>query len=128
LSENQRVAQRVRTLRPAKVVWDDSRQAANCVIKDLSDTGAAIELKEIAAIPASFNLMMLPSKEMRPAEIVRRNGQNLGIVFLDTYLKATGNDGDAPQAAMETYNVITGLNPMFGPVPEKTRRLFPWAS
>ena len=53
----------------------------NCVIRNLSVTGAAIELSDPCGIPDSF-LLVMPDNGLRlPCRIVRRGGYLIGVAF-----------------------------------------------
>ena len=55
--------------------------AINCVVRNLSVSGAAIELSDFSGIPDSF-LLIMPDDGLRlPCRIVRRGGYLIGVAF-----------------------------------------------
>ncbi|MEO0637783.1 MAG: PilZ domain-containing protein [Pseudomonadota bacterium] len=122
--QHNRSSERMRTRRPGRIVWDNASRTINCTIKDMSRTGAQIELTDMAAVPETFDLQLPPAKELRPAQIMRRSGKVFGIMFLDVI---PGEDGSMG-GGVSFYNPQKGNLPGFAPMPEQVRRMLPWAA
>lgn len=75
-----RIAPRFRVSKTAMIEFIGGRPI-NCVVRNLSVTGAAIELPEPCRIPDSF-LLVLPDDGLRlHCRIVRRGGYLIGVAF-----------------------------------------------
>ena len=59
------------------------RHAPGCVIRDLSITGAAIQVEEQTGIPDEFILFIEEDNLSLPCHVVWRRGYRLGVVFDD---------------------------------------------
>jgi hypothetical protein len=75
-----RIAPRFRVSKAATIEVGGGRQI-NCVVRNLSVTGAAIELSDPPGIPDSFLLVMLDDGLRLPCRIVRRGGYLIGVAF-----------------------------------------------
>jgi hypothetical protein len=75
-----RIAPRFRVSKAATIEFIGGRPI-NCVVRNLSVTGAAIELSDRSGIPDSF-LLVIPDDGLRlPCRIVRRGGYLIGVAF-----------------------------------------------
>jgi hypothetical protein len=53
-----------------------------CIIRDLSVTGAALEISELSGrTPATFNLIMPDDGLKLPCHVVWRSGFKIGVAF-----------------------------------------------
>ena len=75
-----RIAPRFRVSKAATIEVGGGRQI-NCVVRNLSVTGAAIELSDPRGIPDRFLLVMLDDGLRLPCRIVRRGGYLIGVAF-----------------------------------------------
>jgi hypothetical protein len=75
-----RIAPRFRVSKAATIEFIGGRPI-NCVVRNLSVTGAAVELSDPCGIPDSF-LLVMPDDGLRlPCRIVRRGGYLIGVAF-----------------------------------------------
>jgi PilZ domain len=75
-----RIAPRHRISKPAQIDYGGDKTP--CTIRDLSVTGAALELSELsAAIPEAFTLVVPEDKLKLPCRVVWRNGYRMGVTF-----------------------------------------------
>jgi PilZ domain len=75
-----RIAPRYRMSKPAQIDYGGDKTP--CTIRDLSVTGAALELSELsAAIPEAFTLVVPEDKLKLPCRVVWRNGYRMGVTF-----------------------------------------------
>lgn len=55
----------------------------DCLVRDLSQNGAKLVLSETAILPSYFDLIM-PQKGFKlRAELMWRDGDRVGVIFLD---------------------------------------------
>ncbi len=75
-----RVAPRFRVAKPAKIEYGGD--TITCVIRDLSVTGAALELSDLSTrVPAKFNLLVPEDKLVMSCHVVWRRGFRMGVHF-----------------------------------------------
>ena len=75
-----RIAPRHRMSKPAQIDYGGDKTP--CTIRDLSVTGAALELFDLSAtIPEAFTLVVPEDKLTLPCRVVWRNGYRMGVAF-----------------------------------------------
>jgi hypothetical protein len=74
-----RIAPRYRVAKPAKI--DHGGDKINCVIRDLSATGAALEISDIARVPTKFTLIIPEDRLRLPCHVVWRTEYRIGVAF-----------------------------------------------
>jgi PilZ domain len=74
-----RIAPRVRVNKPAKI--DHGGDKIDCIIRDLSATGAALEISNIVRVPDNFTLIMPEERLRLPCHVVWRREFRIGIAF-----------------------------------------------
>ncbi|AYG67174.1 MULTISPECIES: PilZ domain-containing protein [unclassified Rhizobium] len=81
LSPEGRVSTRKRTLLGAKIIFNDGRSVFDCIVKNLSDTGAMIQIENPLAAPNAFNLQF-PDDRLLPCEVRWRKINSIGVEFV----------------------------------------------
>jgi PilZ domain len=81
-SENNRRATRQRVLKTAKVYRLNGAHAVDCQVRDISETGARLVVKDQLALPNEFKFVLPNDGFMQIAKVVWRRGDLAGIVFL----------------------------------------------
>ena len=74
-----RAAPRHRVMKPAKIEFGGYKR--DCVIRDISTTGAALEVTDQASIPKYFNLIVPADNLKLPCAIVWRRDFRIGVTF-----------------------------------------------
>jgi hypothetical protein len=74
-----RIAPRYRVMKPAKIEYGGNKIA--CTIRDLSTTGAALEVFDRSKIPETFTLVVPEDGLKLPCHVVWRRDFRLGIAF-----------------------------------------------
>jgi hypothetical protein len=75
-----RIAPRYRVMKPAKIEYGGNKTP--CVIRDLSTTGAALELSDRSgSVPPAFTLVMDDDGLKLPCHVVWRREFRIGIAF-----------------------------------------------
>jgi hypothetical protein len=74
-----RIATRYRVNKPAKI--DHGGDKINCIIRDLSATGAALEISDIARVPANFTLIIPEDRLRLQCRLVWRTEYRIGVAF-----------------------------------------------
>ena len=74
-----RIAPRYRVTKPAKIEYGGDK--IPCKLRDLSITGAALEISDPTAIPAKF-IFVLPEDGLKlQCRVVRRTDFRIGVAF-----------------------------------------------
>jgi hypothetical protein len=74
-----RIAPRHRVLKAATIVFGGS--AIDCTVRDLSITGAALEVSSQTGIPAKFTLVLAGDGLRLPCNVAWRRGYRIGVAF-----------------------------------------------
>jgi two-component system cell cycle response regulator len=69
----------------ATIVYGPDRETANCVVRDLSETGARLKLDIPGDIPAQFHLIWVADRAVLAAEAVWRSNGEIGVKFLSKH-------------------------------------------
>ena len=77
-----RVAPRTRTLKRAQVLFNNRFSTFDCIVRNVSATGALLTIDASAHLPKTFDVRIGDEPE-RPAKLVYRRGILAGIHFLD---------------------------------------------
>jgi hypothetical protein len=65
---------------PATIILD-CFTAVSCVVRDLSEGGARLDVQGCGILPPVFDLLADGAKEFRTCEVVWRSGDQLGVSF-----------------------------------------------
>jgi PilZ domain len=74
-----RIAPRYRVMKPAKI--DHGGDKISCTVRDLSITGAALEISDPIGIPGQFTLIVPEDGLNLPCRVVWRRDFRIGVTF-----------------------------------------------
>jgi len=77
--QNNRAALRHRVLKAGTIEFNGG--AIDCVIRNISDTGAALEVTSPVGIPETFNLVISGDHTTRPCQVAWRKERRIGVKF-----------------------------------------------
>ena len=77
--ENNRVAPRQRTLKAGTIEF--SGGTIDCVVRNISETGAALEVASPMGIPTEFNLLISGNIAKHPCRVVWVKDKRIGVAF-----------------------------------------------
>jgi hypothetical protein len=77
--ENNRIAPRHRTLKAGTIEFSGS--TIDCVVRNISETGAALEVASPMGIPAEFNLVISSNIAKRTCRVVWVEDKRIGVAF-----------------------------------------------
>ena len=80
-ARDKRVAPRYRVLGHAQII--SRTGATNCVVRDLSESGARLGVSEKAKLPPEFDLYFVQRKLKLRVRVKWRNGDYVGVAFCD---------------------------------------------
>jgi hypothetical protein len=76
-----RLSPRRNTMIRATIAFDGGRMRVDCIIRNLSDGGAKLEVASVAAVPASFDLLV-PRHRPQHCRVMWRALRELGVRFV----------------------------------------------
>jgi hypothetical protein len=79
--QDRRRTPRVKTFLRGFVTYDDQAVAADCLVRDISDAGAKLELSENVVIPYLIDLYIPKKDETLRANVLWRYGDLIGVGF-----------------------------------------------
>jgi hypothetical protein len=74
-----RRARRYRVAKPAQIEYGSDK--LTCTLRDISTTGAGLEVPDPVIIPAKFTLVLAEDGLKLPCTVVRRSGFRIGVAF-----------------------------------------------
>ena len=77
--ENNRAAPRQRVFKAGTIEFGGS--TIECVVRNISETGAALEVASPVSIPAEFNLLISGNIAKRPCRVVWVKDKRIGVAF-----------------------------------------------
>ncbi len=90
-----RAATRARAFLKARIIFNNGMSTMDCVVRDLSDGGARLQITDSVALPSRFDLYILKKDETRRASLQWRTSEEIGISFEN----AVGVKSDASEMA-----------------------------
>ncbi len=80
-TDNRRTQRRMRTLKGAEIVFNAGYSAFECVVKDISDTGARIQMGDATGVPEHFELVIPHDNFRRKCTVRWRRYNMVGVSF-----------------------------------------------
>lgn len=74
-----RTAHRQRTLKGARIVFNGGRSTIDCTVRNLSPSGAKLDVASVVGIPNSFDLSF--DGQLRACRVIWRSLKQLGVEF-----------------------------------------------
>ena len=78
--EEQRASQRHRTLKTATISFDRGA-GIDCVVRNVSETGACLEVVSPIGIPDYFTLVIVMDNVQRACHVAWRSARRIGVTF-----------------------------------------------
>jgi hypothetical protein len=72
---------RHRTLKAARIAFSDHRSVIDCLVRNLSDHGACLNIETTLGIPDSFDLILADDRSVRACRVMWRNDKQIGVEF-----------------------------------------------
>lgn len=80
-ASDQRVAPRLKALIAARIAFNNGQSTLDCLIRNLSDTGAKLTVSAAGTLPECFDLIIAQKSVTRRARIAWRRGEDIGVRF-----------------------------------------------
>jgi hypothetical protein len=77
----QRKSQRHRTLKTGTITFDRGA-GIDCIIRNVSQEGACLEIASPVGIPDDFLLVMISDKAQRQCQVAWRSARRIGVNFV----------------------------------------------
>jgi hypothetical protein len=79
--DERRRALRKRALMAAKIAFRDHHAAIDCVVRNISTTGACLETASPVGVPEAFDLVLERDHSSYPCRVVWRSEKRIGVAF-----------------------------------------------
>ena len=89
--EEKRGTPRQRVLKAAKIISMDNKTVIDCMVRNLSETGAQLVIEKTVAMPDQFQFFLANGDTIRDAIVAWNRGDRIGVKF-------TGESRPAPHA------------------------------
>src|SRR5947209_14866698 len=80
---NRRRDRRQRVYKQARIVFNNGYAVFDCVVRNISQGGAMLEMETLLGIPRSFQVLLDHDAKARPCKVVWRTNKRMGIAFDD---------------------------------------------
>lgn len=107
----QRQSNRVRSFLRGEAVHSNGSSRTECTVRDLSDTGARVEIPTSVTLPEYFEIVIPLKNITRRARIVWRHGGEIGILFANeaqgtaTAIAAGQSTGDTQELRRRMFDL-----------------------
>lgn len=78
--DERRINRRQKTLKSAKIVFNNDC-VIDCAVRNLSETGACLEVSSPLGIPNAFDLVIEQDSFARPCRVAWKTPKRLGVAF-----------------------------------------------
>ena len=95
--EEQRRERRPRVLLTGRLVFGEADLTVDCVIRDLTETGARLKLSGQAVLPAKLKLIEVNGGRVHDCEVSWRRLPEIGVSFLSSQDLETGQSGESAE-------------------------------
>jgi PilZ domain len=90
IMEELRRAERIRSFLRAQIIFNNRMSTIDCVIKNISTSGAKVALSSSLAVPTEFDIDIPQKGRSHRARLVWRDNDAIGIEFLDVIRPGSG--------------------------------------
>lgn len=80
--DEHRSSSRRRAFKGAQIAFNDGASAIDCILRDLSDTGARLKVESPLGVPDAFALRIAGEDAQRPCRVVWRRATEIGVAFV----------------------------------------------
>lgn len=92
---------RLRTFLKGRIVFNNGNSSMDCLVRDISASGARLMLSQTATLPDGFDLIIPAKDRTHKATLRWRKADSVGVTFADEAAHpAAANASDATPAAL----------------------------
>lgn len=95
-TKERRIASRQKSFLQGRIFYNNRRSSIDCLVRDVSDTGAKLKLSEEVIVPEVMELYISNKDEFRRARVQWRYRGEVGVAFGDEADLAHTDAGQAP--------------------------------
>jgi hypothetical protein len=106
--QEQRQAERIRSFLRAQIVFNNRMSTIDCIIKNISQTGAKVALNESLTVPTEFEIDIPQKGRSHRARLVWRDKDAIGIQFTDSKPLMTS---PTPQVGLPSAATAQNMTP-----------------
>ncbi len=100
-------------LRRGKILLNARRSVADCIVRDLSEDGACLQVQSAAGIPPNFHLQIEGETKSRTCRRIWASKDRIGVAFGSARVAAQApNAGDAESARADLLRLRAALDAM----------------
>lgn len=106
---DQRQNVRMRTFLRGRIVYNGGASSMDCLVRDLSATGARLELSETSPLPEVFDLYIQNKDQTFRSTMRWRRDSGVGVTFDDAVAKSAPvqeKPADAPAASDPAMSIL----------------------
>ena len=81
--EEKRKVRRPRVLKGAKIIFNQRVSSLDCIVRNLSDAGACLQLASQVGFPATFELSLDGDRSLRSCRVIWQGADRIGVAFSD---------------------------------------------
>jgi hypothetical protein len=81
MTDEHRGAERRKTLKAGRIVFNAGRSTISCTIRNMSSKGAKLEVASVVGVPDTFDLVLAPHSN-QPCRVKWRRLKELGVEFV----------------------------------------------
>lgn len=81
MEERRQSPPRIRTLKKGRIAFNDHHSVINCIVRNLSSRGACLVVSSPLGVPDSFDLVIDSDAVTKPARVVWRKHDQVGVSF-----------------------------------------------
>lgn len=78
MEQDNRTTQRHRTLKGARIVFNNGFSTIECTVRNMSETGALLKVSSVVGVPDTFELVMGDGQKFA-CVVARRTATELGV-------------------------------------------------
>ena len=99
-----RRTERVRSFLRARIVFNNQNSTIDCTVKNISETGAKLDVGNALTVPAIFDLEIPQKGRSYRAKIMWRDEQSMGVTFVDERAPAMVEPSETKIERLEREN------------------------
>ena len=105
-----RGADRVRSFLRARILFNNNNSTIDCTIKNISPTGAKIEMANTTTIPGEFTLDIPAKGQTLRARIMWRDAEAIGVQFIEAQVEREVSPADKTEKLEREIRKLKQLN------------------
>ena len=117
-----RSSPRTKTVLKAEIRYNDGLMRVPCLLRDISETGARLELGGDIALPDQFDLYIEKKHQTHHAVIKRRSGRDIGVAFEDATAKSEADEPGLPERMDKLEADVAELKRTVAEIADAVRR------